>query len=41
VADETAEIPITLNDGQGHAPKEGLLKCDFSHNCAAVDKIFN
>jgi len=29
---------MTLND-QGCAAIAGLLKCDFSYNCAAVDKI--
>ena len=32
-------ILMTVSDFQGHAPNEGLLKCDFSNICAACAKI--
>jgi len=34
-------LPNTGNSDAsiGHATIEGLLKCDFSYSCAAVDKI--
>jgi len=27
---------MTLSDLQSHAPNEGLLKCNFLYNCAAL-----
>jgi len=32
-------IPMALSDSQGHSRIAGLFKCNFSHRCAAVDKI--
>jgi len=36
---DLAAIPMTLSDLQGHTSNAGVLKCDFSHSCTAVDKI--
>jgi len=30
---------MTLSDLQSHSPIASLCKCNFSHSCAAVDKI--
>jgi len=32
-------VPKTSSDLQGHACNAGLLECDFSSSCSAVDKI--
>ena len=32
-------IPMTLSDLEGHAFTAGLLECNLSYTCAAVDKI--
>jgi len=39
MAYQTDAIPMTLSDLQGHSPTASLFKCDFSYNCAAVNKI--
>jgi len=39
MAYQTAVIPITLSDRQGHLSIANLFKRDFSHSYAAVDKI--
>jgi len=36
---QTAAIPMTLSDLQGHSPTASLFKCNFSYSCAALDKI--
>jgi len=32
-------ISMSVSDLQVDVPNAGLLKCDFSYSCAAVDKI--
>jgi len=39
IAYRIVAILMTLSDPQGHPPNAGLLKCDFSYSCPAVDKI--
>jgi len=39
MAYQIVAVPMTLSYLQDHAPIAGLLKCDFSYSCAAVDKI--
>jgi len=39
LAYQTAAIPMTLSDLQGHSSTASVPKCDFSCSCVAVDMI--